>query len=360
MRFFTDSDREIPVRWYFCDDDAQAFPAPHVFNSANWNSDKGPWTGPGEVYGAPRPWNDGLMPRLLNGAVDDAGNPCARVPLDAASQDPQTGIITFTTDLPHLLRLGQRVYLVDGVPQWAIRGPFTVLGVPSQMQVQVFWPREMQDFPGGDQYLEPLEIWGQFTGQFYFGELADFQGAHFDPSLNSDTNEKGLCLACMPLEPECWLTVIDVTNGSPTGIVPGEILHFTLYSRPEPDHYLLLAWVCDVVYSNNPFYSWQPAFCSFNFAITPFDNGLGLNSGILPPFGTSDNQTADWYTLDQQTFWWLDFNPVRPAGSPTIPDERWYCVLTFYNPLDFVPGAPFTLFPFDFFPPYYWPSAFGL
>lgn len=63
MKFFTDSDLEIPVVWYFCDKDALPFPDYTRFASGNWASSKSGWDGVGEVEGVPRPWVNGRMPR---------------------------------------------------------------------------------------------------------------------------------------------------------------------------------------------------------------------------------------------------------------------------------------------------------
>jgi hypothetical protein len=61
MRFFLDSDVEVPVRWFFCDDKAKIFPAHHLFGSGNWAKEKTGWPGPGEVEGEPRPWSPGAI-----------------------------------------------------------------------------------------------------------------------------------------------------------------------------------------------------------------------------------------------------------------------------------------------------------
>jgi hypothetical protein len=62
MRFFPDSDLEIPVRWFFCDDNAKDFPAWTRFASGNWAPERSDWIGPGEVLDSPRPWADGSPP----------------------------------------------------------------------------------------------------------------------------------------------------------------------------------------------------------------------------------------------------------------------------------------------------------
>lgn len=62
MRFFEDSDVEIPVQWYFAHPDAKVFPKWHRFASGNWARDKDFWTGPGEASWRPRPWSDGEPP----------------------------------------------------------------------------------------------------------------------------------------------------------------------------------------------------------------------------------------------------------------------------------------------------------
>jgi hypothetical protein len=360
MKFFKDSDLEIPVRWYFCDDAAQAFPAHHLFASANWDSLPGGTNHVGEVVGAPRPYNDGLMPRFLEQAGDHGNNPCSRAGIVDASQDPQTGIITLTTENPHLFRLGQRVYMPIGIPFWQIHGPFTLVGIPSQSQVQIFWPREMQDFPGGDQYLWPIAIWGQFSGLSFVGSLADFaNGCTFDAAADSHTNEDGLCYACMPLEPTCWLTITGITNPAGIGSFVGQVIQFDLWPQPNVDIYLVLLWQTEVTFSAS-IYTWSPFFTDGLNLEEPRGNGLGLNAGMTLPFSESDDQTPDWFSLDQQTFWWLAYNPVAPAGEPFVRDERWSCILTFYNPLEVIPGPPFELFPVNFVSPDYWPSAFGL
>lgn len=67
MRFFTDNDLGIPVKWFFAEPDAKVFPAHHLFGSGNWASDKFGWNGPGEVLGAPRKWSNGANPGGLVG-----------------------------------------------------------------------------------------------------------------------------------------------------------------------------------------------------------------------------------------------------------------------------------------------------
>jgi len=68
MRFFSDSDLEIPVIWYRARPDAKVLPFYNLFSSRNWDSAKGGvQTGVGEVIGASRPWNPGLAPPIFDG-----------------------------------------------------------------------------------------------------------------------------------------------------------------------------------------------------------------------------------------------------------------------------------------------------
>jgi hypothetical protein len=59
MRFFSDSDMTIPIRWFFCDPGAQVFPTHHRFCSSNWDSDRFGREGPGEVMPHPFQYNKG-------------------------------------------------------------------------------------------------------------------------------------------------------------------------------------------------------------------------------------------------------------------------------------------------------------
>lgn len=58
-RFFRDSDREVPIRWYRCLPNAPTLGFPSAICSLNWDDE--PWIrqGPGEVFGAPRPFDRG-------------------------------------------------------------------------------------------------------------------------------------------------------------------------------------------------------------------------------------------------------------------------------------------------------------
>lgn len=59
MKFFTDSDVTVNVRWFWCPDDARPFPSHHRFGSANWDSDRLGREPPGEVTGVPHPYDKG-------------------------------------------------------------------------------------------------------------------------------------------------------------------------------------------------------------------------------------------------------------------------------------------------------------
>lgn len=69
VRFFKDSEIEIPIRWFFVDDDAKDIAIYTRFGSGNWASDKIDWPGPGEVLGAPRQWVDGSYPPFTGGRL---------------------------------------------------------------------------------------------------------------------------------------------------------------------------------------------------------------------------------------------------------------------------------------------------
>jgi len=75
MRFFADSDLEIPVRWYRCQPGALPFPGYNRFASGN-NSSPAPtderfspalWQGVGEVGGAPREYSKEPAPLWATG-----------------------------------------------------------------------------------------------------------------------------------------------------------------------------------------------------------------------------------------------------------------------------------------------------
>lgn len=57
----------LPVRWYFCDPDAQLLGMETPFTSANWDPRKGEWDGLGEVVGATRTWDSGSTPTWATG-----------------------------------------------------------------------------------------------------------------------------------------------------------------------------------------------------------------------------------------------------------------------------------------------------
>lgn len=51
--------QQAPVQWFFCDPRAKVFPHMSRYGSLNWLPSPIPFTGPGEVLGAPRPWANG-------------------------------------------------------------------------------------------------------------------------------------------------------------------------------------------------------------------------------------------------------------------------------------------------------------
>lgn len=67
MRLVDGDDTAADVRWYWSPPGCK--PGPYtIFASGNWSSDPiWPWLGPGEVKGAPRPWNDGAPPYKVDG-----------------------------------------------------------------------------------------------------------------------------------------------------------------------------------------------------------------------------------------------------------------------------------------------------
>lgn len=67
MRFWQDDAREVKVRWFWCEEKAEVFPAHHRFGSGNWASDRFNWPGVGEVLDAPRLWLSGENPGELFG-----------------------------------------------------------------------------------------------------------------------------------------------------------------------------------------------------------------------------------------------------------------------------------------------------
>lgn len=67
MKFWSNSDVAIPVRWYWCKPGAKVFPGHHRFGSGNWASKRENWPGVGEVLGVPRPWDRGEPLPLVTG-----------------------------------------------------------------------------------------------------------------------------------------------------------------------------------------------------------------------------------------------------------------------------------------------------
>ena len=67
IRPFKDSDITCKIRWYWVAEGTPPLPGGTLFGSGNWATEKDGWTGPGEVSGAPRPWNNGApaSPRAL-------------------------------------------------------------------------------------------------------------------------------------------------------------------------------------------------------------------------------------------------------------------------------------------------------
>ncbi len=66
MRFFTNSDEAIEVRWYPAPEGAQAMPYTR-FASGDWAYERVDWKGPGEVLGAPRTWINWDTPASARG-----------------------------------------------------------------------------------------------------------------------------------------------------------------------------------------------------------------------------------------------------------------------------------------------------
>jgi hypothetical protein len=62
MRFFSDSDIETEVVWYFTEPGAQVLPFYTRFASGNWATERVEWPGVGEVLFAPRPYSKGENP----------------------------------------------------------------------------------------------------------------------------------------------------------------------------------------------------------------------------------------------------------------------------------------------------------
>lgn len=357
VKFFVDSDLEIPVQWYFCDEHALPYPGHTLFGSGNWASSRDDWPGPGEVLGAPRPWNNGLMPRNLNDTIRQNPDATATELVDFITQDPVSLLVTITFLDVHYFVVDQRVWF-EPLPfsTYQIVGPFHIRSVPNQMQIVIHWPKPIRGQAGAAR-VSPLKIWGEFLGQYSFGDPGFFEnGGAFDATVDSHTNAQGLCLAAMPLAPECWLTLIDVRNPVGTDAPAGRVFHLVLQENVPQDVYLVIQWLADSTYSSEPPYAldtWQPFFG------VPID-GLGLNPGLLPsPTLNTGNESPDAFSLDQSTFWWNDFNAVQPDGFPDVPNMRWTCVLTFYDPAATIPGPGFPLFFRGFFPSGFFPQAFG-
>lgn len=64
---FQEGGPEVPVRWYFCDDNAPLLPFPTRFASGNWSREKTGWKGVGEVEGAKRSYVKGERPMWATG-----------------------------------------------------------------------------------------------------------------------------------------------------------------------------------------------------------------------------------------------------------------------------------------------------
>lgn len=62
MEFFDPPGLRVPVRWYFCDEDAKVLPFSTRFGSGNWASARDLWPGPGECLDANRGWSNGEPP----------------------------------------------------------------------------------------------------------------------------------------------------------------------------------------------------------------------------------------------------------------------------------------------------------
>lgn len=119
MRFFTDSNLETGVVWYFSSPLAKPLPFPTRFGSGNWASEKDGWTGTGEVPGLPRPWRDGSMPGFLLGEKFCGEESALRegVPISEFALRPQTiaGAPVCCVGLPGLVQGGKALLVkVEG------------------------------------------------------------------------------------------------------------------------------------------------------------------------------------------------------------------------------------------------------
>lgn len=66
MRFKEGAPSQM-VRWYFADPEAEVFPGPTVFRSANWESTPYENDGLGEIRPSNRPWRNGARPNGFSG-----------------------------------------------------------------------------------------------------------------------------------------------------------------------------------------------------------------------------------------------------------------------------------------------------
>lgn len=344
MRFFRDSDLEIPVTWYWCEEGALPFPGHTVFGSGNWATSRDDWVGPGEVGGAPRPFYDGHEPLNWVGNFDEYVT-------FGGLQDPHNLQITIELDRPHDFRFSEEIYIRPAIPPNSLpEGWYPVINVPDGLHVTIQADRLYRP-RFGEMFVSAPAIWGRFRGQFFFGALQDFeQGCIYDATENSYTTEDGLQLDCMRLPPECWLTIIAISNAGATPYVEGDVIHFRLLESL-PGYYLHVTYQSDETYQINQ-YHYLPLFVGDQVGLA-----LGLTNG-MDFTGLGTQEPTSW-SNDQRSFWYVNYGPAQPQGPPFCPDERWYCVLTFDDPRISPPGPAFPYFPPAYFNPQYWPSNWG-
>jgi len=200
MKFFTDSDTYVAVRWYFCAPGAKNFPGYTRFGSGNWASDKLDWPGVGEVLGSPRPWVDGSPPPwgtsvCLSLAIDCPPVVYMKVTRYTPDVIPmpffEGQIITFTAILPFG---GQ--YLGPLFPAANSRGSSVQLKFgtdpffpnPDYMQLDFNDDEALNAIPAAD---SSLSAGGHFCGS----EEVFAQGVEY-PGESVNTADAGNCNCC--------------------------------------------------------------------------------------------------------------------------------------------------------------------
>jgi hypothetical protein len=342
MRFFRDDPTECDVIWYWCPPDAKPFPGPTVFNSANWDSQKGIDGDLGEVRGAPRPWRSGQQPWVDGGFFFNAQT----FSLAAA----QVGdLVTVATNAnPHMFQPGSEVFFGQLNPGLAHdQGPLTVYGLPGPSTFTVSWPFPINQYWIGQTLSQPV-VWGRYRGQTFIGDQADYEdGCQFPSTPPAITNETGQAFDGMNVPRSLWLSIITITRSFPTNNHAGQVLELPFIGPLTPE--------ISILYQDTSVDG--PCFGeAFYFGgVADFDA-----QGFYPQPTGVPGLIPDFWSADQSTFWWTAWAAWFPLWVPIFPppfhrQEVWCCIITTYDPRERIPGPPVPMFPFGFFPDGYWP-----